>query len=135
MTPDAGTLADLREAVEERAAWFEIEAGLPRDLATDVAFLNVSSRHGLGCAPGVAPFHRLGEQNAGAALERTNALRRDVRGGGDGFTAWLVALPHVQPEAPALSADDLPAGWQDDPAWWARLVCGALRAREATVEA
>lgn len=114
---------DLAEAIEERAAILELEAGLPRDLAEDVAFLNVCAEWGLGCIGGRAPFLRLVGQREAAEVERINRfLRDDPSLANDEFIKWLLLMPDVEPTVHEGAPLDVPPGGQDDPKWWAQVV-------------
>lgn len=136
MNLDADIVADLCEAVEERAAWFECEADLPRDLAEDLALLNLCSRLGLGCPAGEAPFHLLAERTAPALVDGTDQFRRDSRQGvGGDFLSWLAAMPHVAPPTLVGPPPVLPPGWQTDPLWWEQLACGCGLQASVGVEA
>lgn len=114
---------DLAEAIDERAAFFELEAGLPRDLAEDIAFLNVCAVWGLGCIGGLAPFHRLVGRREAGEVERINRfLRDDPSLAGNEFIRWLLSMPDVEPTVRTRAAVDLADGWQTDPQWWASVV-------------
>lgn len=119
---------DLAEAIEERAAILELEAGLPRDLAEDVAFLNVCAEWGLGCIGGQAPFSRLVGQRENAEAERTNRFLRDNPSlANDEFIQWLLLVPYTEPTVHEAAPLDFPTGGQDDPKWWAQVVSGDVR--------
>jgi hypothetical protein len=124
---------ELTEAIEERADILEFEAGLPRDVAEDVARGNVLApvpNPDLSAVPDsellailARPYPRLISKGATGEIDRINRfLENNPTVGNDEFIRWLLVMPYVEPTAHEGARVDYPEGWQTDPEWWARVV-------------